>query len=299
MNDVREELARLLPRPTERDLPSDRHRQLQELLMNHMSTSDRPRRFTRRRLVFLATGLAMAVAVAAVAATRPEGASSGERILLAAATTAERTPEGTGAYWHLKVVSSGDGTTWVSDLWTARDGRTWNRYRTSETASATPGTEPGQVIELTPANPYSLGGAKVTLEQLRALPTEPAALRTRIDELIAAADVRTSAGILTEDQRKRAVFESLVSLVSQLPAPPAVRAAAFRAFATYPNVESTGQGLLISFFPGEPPARLVIDPTTARVVRTNVIVLPDGGLMSAAEGAAFDLTAEWTDQPPR
>jgi hypothetical protein len=211
----------------------------------------------------------------------------------------------------VKVLSSGaaNGESWVAETWTARDGRTWTRetYRNPGVPSPSPSAVAqggSEITELSPPNPYRLGGAAVTLEQLRALPTEPAALRARIENLITNGGVRTSAGRLTAAQRQRAVFEGLVSLVSQLPAPPDVRAAAFRAFTSYPAVESIGavdggQGLLISFVAGEPPARLVIDPATAQIRRTNVVVLADGGTMAAAEGGTFTLTAEWTATLPR
>ncbi|SNT65604.1 hypothetical protein SAMN05421812_12453 [Asanoa hainanensis] len=300
MNDVRDELARLLPRPAERDLPGDRHQQLREALLTNLSTSEHSARLRLRPLAYLVSGLAVcaAVAVAAIAiGGGPRPVTSAEQILLAAATTAARTPEGTGAYWHVNVRSSDGG---LYETWTARDGRTWFTYRTEDSAPATPGTRPGpvKIVEAASVAPFSLGGAAVTLETIQTLPTEEKALSARIDEIIAAADVRTSAGVLTAEQRERAVLQSLVSLVSQLPAPPAVRAAAFRAFAAYPNVENTDEGLLISFFAGEPPARLVVDPTTARVTRTNVVVTADGGFLSAADGSTFDLTSEWTDAPP-
>ena len=64
-------------------------------------------------------------------------------------------------------------------------------------------------------------------------------------------------------------MDGLISLVSQLPAPPKVRAAAFQAIASYPNVKSLGavkggQGLLISFGEGTP-ASLVVDPATSQI----------------------------------
>jgi hypothetical protein len=59
-----------------------------------------------------------------------------------------------------------------------------------------------------------------------------------------------------------------------------------------------GRGLLISFYPGAEPARLVIDPTTGHVRRTNVLVLPSSGTMFG-DGGNFAVTAEWTDSPPR
>jgi hypothetical protein len=329
----REDLARLLPQPAERDLPSDRHRQLQEFVMNHIQQDLRPAaqgpRRLPKRLAYLTTALA-AVAVAAVAvgtgvlgdaatpgasgpnrSTAPAPAS-GQQILLAAATTVENTPEGTGAYWYVKVVSTGsrDGESWQEETWTGQDGRTWSRstWQNPAAASATPSAFPttapdGKVVEMRPPNPLRLGGAKVTIEQLQALPTNPATLKARITELVRNSDIRTSAGQLTDAQREQAVFEALVSLVSQLPAPPKVRAAALRAIATYPNVTNLGavdggQGILISFYPGQPPARLVIDPTSGQLRRTNVLVMTFGGTMTN-DGGIFAVTAEWTDALPR
>src|SRR5947207_7753803 len=129
-SDEREELARLLPQPAERDLPSDRHRQLQEFVMSHIQQDLRqatrgPRR-SPRRLVYLtsalAAGSAMAVIAAAVGAGALGGAgtpvvsggtsiepapATGQQILLAAATTAEKLPQDAGAYWYVTVVSTG------------------------------------------------------------------------------------------------------------------------------------------------------------------------------------------------
>ena len=45
----------------------------------------------------------------------------------AAATTAERTPKGSDAYWHVKVVSHGGKYEWQLEEWTKPDGRTWFR----------------------------------------------------------------------------------------------------------------------------------------------------------------------------
>ena len=202
------------------------------------------------------------------------------------------------------------GESWRDETWVGRDGRTWSRstWQNPAAASASPSAFPntapdGKVVEVRPPNPLRLGGAKVTIEQLQALPTDPAALKARIAELVSNSEIRTSAGTLTDAQREQAVFEGLVSLVSQLPAPPKVRAAALRAIATYPNVTSLGavdggQGLLIAFYPGAPPARLVIDPTSGQLRRTNVLVMTFGGTMTS-DGGIFAVTAEWTDALPR
>jgi hypothetical protein len=68
------------------------------------------------------------------------------------------------------------------------------------------------------------------------------------------------------------VPETLISLLWQVPAPPAVRAAAFEALAAWPGVKSLGPvkggvGLLIKLrrVPAADWPRLVVDPATALV----------------------------------
>jgi hypothetical protein len=156
-------------------------------------------------------------------------------------------------------------------------------------------------MALTLPTPFRLGGAEVTMDQIQALPAEPAALRDWIANAVAHGDIRTSAGPLTADQRQQAVLEGLVSLVSTLPAPPAVRAASFRAIATYPGVRAVGavpggQGLRLPP-PGE--GLLVVDPATSRVNKTSTYVTADGALATAAEGTTFGISAEWTDNLPK
>ena len=68
----RDELARLLPAPPERDLPSGRLRQLQELVVNHIQdqgTTTPPKHRLPRRRFAVATGALAAVAAAAVVLT--------------------------------------------------------------------------------------------------------------------------------------------------------------------------------------------------------------------------------------
>jgi hypothetical protein len=284
------------------------------------------RQLPRRRLMLLGGAAAAAAAIVVAGGLRDaeapatsagdnsttEASISGQNILLAAATTAEKTSLGSGAYWYTKVASTGSrsGESFQEETWTTRDGRAWSRssYQHPAAASATPsafppGHQDGKVVEVRQPNPFSLGGAKVTIEQLEALPAEATAIKARIAELVDSGDIRTSAGKLTTTQKQQFVFEGLVSLVSLLPAPPNVRAAALRAIASYPNVETLGateggRGLLISFYPGEPPALLVIDPRTGQLRQTNVLVLTHGGTMTSDAGT-FAVTSEWTDTLPR
>jgi hypothetical protein len=149
---------------------------------------------TRTRWLAVGTGLTVTAAAAAVAITvLPADSQSGDdnppvstdnaaptktvtaqQVLLAAATAAEQTPEGSGTYWHVNVtITRADGTvdpadTW--DYWTALDGRTWSGGLKTD-GKALPSVETRQ-------HPFDLYGAGLTLEQLRNLPTDPEALKT-------------------------------------------------------------------------------------------------------------------------
>lgn len=310
-----EDLARLLPELVERDLPSGRHQQLQELVMSQIHQDLRSaervsRRSPKRRLVFLTSALIASAASVAVVAMVGIGASgsprgnsvtpastsvSGQQILLAAATTAAQAPEGSGTYWYVKTASTSgkNGSQFQWESWTERDGRTWVRGEKTN----------GKVLDIGQTTPFRLGGPNVSFEQLQHLPTSSDALKAWISDSVKNSNVRTSAGKLDASMQKEAVFEGLISLVSQLPAPPKVRAAAFQAIASYPNVKSLGavqggQGLLISFGEGTP-ARLVVDPVTSQIRETNFFITADGARASIEGGGSFTIVAEWTSQLPK
>jgi hypothetical protein len=281
------------PQATERSL-----RRLQQR-MRHAPRS--------RRTVRLVAGMGLAAAAAAAAVVvagtsvptavpnAPPSASvrlTAGQILLAAAARAELLPEGSGDYWYVRF--STDGVLGSED-WTARDGRRWARSKKTG----------GQLMELPPAQ-FRLAGREVGFKQLRELPTDPAALKSWISDTVTRYEARIAGSPLDAAEKAQAVMYGLVSLVSELPAPPAVRAAAFRALATYRGVEPLGaveggQGLLIPAFPAEtvhrPRVQLVVDPTTSRVRNTNFFVSADGGV-------AFDvrkpvtIEARWTDALP-
>lgn len=284
---------------------------MSQIQQDLQSAARQPHRTPRRRLAYVGSALA-ATAMAAVAAVAVTGGFSGtatsqgtesasgpvtplsgQQILLVAATTAEKSPDGTGTYWYVKVSGQSNGQPYQSETWTRQDGLSW--LRSEKTG--------GTVQDLaSTTDPFRLGGAKVSFAQLQILPTEADALKASIGDLIKHGDVRTSGGKLDAKMQERAVFEGLVSLVSQLPAPQKVRAAAFRAIAEYPNVTNLGlvdggQGLQISFTDREP-ARLVIDPASAQVRRANFYVTPQGALVSAPAGGAFTLVSEWTNSLP-
>lgn len=314
----REELARLLPGFVERELPSGRHHQLQEFVMSEIhqdlrTTEPAPRRSPMRRRVFLTSALTAAVAaVAAVAVAIGVGGSggsgqhtvlpapvalSGHDVLLAAATTAERQPAAVGTYWYVKTESR-DAEKKVTaewETWAQRDGDHWQR--SAKTADKV-------IKEGHPAR-YSLGGPQmVSFAQLQELPTTPDGLKASITDAVNDWDHsdQQGKGPKGKDQKESRVFQTLISLVSQLPVSPQVRAAAFQAIAAYPNVKSLGPveggvGLQISFVGDSgdrSPARLVIDPATSQIRETSFFVFPEGAWYSVAEGGAITITAEWT-----
>jgi hypothetical protein len=313
--DVHEELARLLPVPVDRDLPSGRRRHIQEFVMTQIqqdvrSAERQPRRAPRRRLAYIASGLVAGAAATVVAVALAAGGSgstgqpratggestspavtslSGQQVLLAAATVADRSTDRTGTYWYVKVISDHrDGSTPAEyEYWRNRDGQVW--FRGAKTG--------GNALKM-PSLSFNLGGAPTSVAQLQQLPTQPEALKTWLNDHIKRAKVRTSGGVLTAQQREEAVFQSLVSLISQLPAPQKVRAAAFRAIASYPEVTNLGPvdggvGLRIGAN-----RTIVINPATAQLTRTDFYVSPEGAVYSVAEGGIFKLASEWTDTLP-
>jgi hypothetical protein len=306
MND-RQELARLLPGPVERDLPSGRSHHLQEFVMSEIHRD--LRRPVRRRPLRLATTAVAATAVAAVVAAAVVAGvgaggdpgdgtvpttSSGQQILLAAAATAQRQPEGAAAYWHVKIISrdAEQRVTWELENWFDREGRSWLRS----------GKTGDKVVEVPGGVKYTLGRPEVGFDQLQNLPTTPDALKTWIIEAANTVPPKDPSRPLTAQEKDRRVLYGLISVVSQLPAPPKVRAAAFQAIAAYPNVTSLGpveggQGLRISFAE-DWQVRLVIDPVAAQVRETDLFVTPGGALHWSAEGGSVTLHAEWTDSLP-
>ncbi|MFD1537602.1 CU044_5270 family protein [Nonomuraea guangzhouensis] len=265
----------------DRPLPAPRPQRLQDRM-----------RGRGRRTGWLVPALTLATAAAAVVAVlvtgviTPVGApTSGREVLLMAAVSAERTPQGSGTYWHV-TREMRDGDNLRRESWTARDGRRWSIGEPEE---------PPGVVVADPA-PLRLKGAEVSIEDLERLPTDPEALKARL------AGLQGRDGAMTASEQRGDPLFSLVTLISELPTPPEVRSAAFRALATIPGVESMGaveggQELRFPHPDFEWEVKLVVDPETAQVTRANYLTGNDG---SVSFGNRFIwVTAGWTDQPPR
>ncbi|WP_049557424.1 CU044_5270 family protein [Nonomuraea sp. SBT364] len=246
----------------------------------------------RRRIGWLAPGLGLVAAAAAAVVlvgtgvTSPTAPASGREVLLMAAVSAERTPEASGDYWHVTRRWS-DPEMPLEESWTTRDGRRWSRNG--------PGDPPGTVVA--GRGPLTLKAAELDFEDLEALPADPEALRARIAEL----PEHDRDPDVPEERSPQAL--PLISLITELPAPAEVRSAAFRALAAMPEVSRTGtvdggEELLITDTDGERQIRLVVDPGTARVTRTNYLHTYDGDVAGTPDGF-IAISTGWTDQPPR
>lgn len=254
-----------------------------------------------------ASAIVVTVVVAAPPADRPArhgtpthaAPMSGRQVLLAAATGAERTPATSGTYWHVNMVIA-DGRGQVanrSDTWTSRDGtESWKRDVT---------TGYRIVRRPTPVR-YRVALREMTAAQLEKLPTDPVRLRAWMAYAAAHSDIETPDGPPNRYMQRDAVVHSLAALLSGLPAPPKVRAAAFRALASFPGVVSLGPvdgGQAIRFpavvaLPGQEP-RMVIDPATGQVGNTNFFTGGDGAEHWVKSGSKATIVGEWTNARPR
>jgi hypothetical protein len=258
-----------------------------------------------RRAGWLATGLGLTASAAAAAvvvgsgtmapvgtvgSSPPAARLSGQQILLAAATTAATRPEGSGTYWHIKTVArftnlTGGKNGAVQEAWTRRDGQQWQSLR------------PGTVVKVNERTRFWVAGVGLSFGQLQKLPADPAALKAWV---ISAAKANRSEPALTASQADLfAIDDGLVDLLYAVPAPPAVRAAAFRALALFPGVKSLGavdggQGLLMVFRGGQQD-RLIIDPATSMVRSESAGATIAGKLVSKGYTV---VASGWTDTLP-
>jgi hypothetical protein len=233
----------------------------------------------------------------------------------------------------------------VTEAWTKRNGQTWwgrrewvrPKTREDEAAWRRDGspskwcmgnadteppepnclhTEPGEA-SLTRVDDDRFvvaEGRELTFAQLQRLPEDPDALRAWTVEAVEDdLDEEASAEIVDHN-----VAEVLANLLVDVPAPPGVRAAAYRALAEMPNVTSTGQtrdelgragvGIEIatggvtaivgpggpSFKTGELTRTLIIDPDTSHVLASEASV----GNSSDPFSGTLILEVGWTEKPP-
>lgn len=283
MDDLRTLGAALAPdEPSQDVVDRSRHR-----LQNHMRGHHPVRRRSWLAVAVAAAATAVAAVVAVVAL--PADPPNRQEALFAAAAAAERSRESVGIYWYFKV----DFGDYHDEYWIKPDGYYWRRFQDGK-------------VEKMPdrrRHPFKMLNTPVTLDQLRALPTDPEALRAWVDEAV---------GDYDGGFKERNTLDSLVALVSMVPAPREVRVAAFRAIAADPRVEYLGdvpggQGVLLptdrlagTSQPGDrQPAgdQIVFDPATGQTNSTMFFVSLSGERhLMGYPGAK--ITTEWTDVLP-
>lgn len=312
MNIIREFLAEPSSASARRAYTTAEQRLSQEYIPGPKSRSKPKWRLRVGGMGLAATAVTAAIVVASGGTTAPTAipknspavpVQSGQPILLAAATTAEKAPNGSGTYWYVKLVSrdSAGAKPDVGEHWTRRDGHAWVRNQKTNGEVFKEGLLPGKPK----SRPFLVGGAQLSFEQLQTLPTEPKALEQWLVDSVKHSDIKTGGGRLSDssaDEQKLSVLESLLSLVDMMPAPPKVRAAAFRAIATTPNVKDLGRvkdgrALQFSTIYGDH-VRLVIDPATSQVRETNLLVPQMGAELWFPGTGGVTITAEWTNNLP-
>jgi hypothetical protein len=219
-----------------------------------------------------------------------------QQILLTAATSADRAPAGSGTYWYVRVrAATGNGNKlYLAESWTRRDGQTWIR----DNKTGPPILLPRSPITL---GPFFLGGRELRFRQIQRLPTDPAALTKWIVTNAARHGGKSGGPVPSKAQEREDIFDSLDSLLSELPATPQVRAAAFRALAALPGVTSLGQvgggqGVQFTLLGGHQ-ATLIINPASGQIRATNFFVDNQGGEFWQKIPNAT-ITGRWTDKLP-
>ncbi|MFC5180527.1 CU044_5270 family protein [Actinomadura harenae] len=277
---------------------------------------------TKRRPVRPAWGLAFAGAATAgtlavaLVAGQPNGtpsrngpaheapprADSARTVLLTAAEHAETRP--TGKYWHVETTYARPGAS-VDAEWMTLDGQYWLAFRT-------PKPEPGEkstgLFKEKKGVPLMVTvlGPNPPLSALQKLPTDPKALRALADRSVAKHDMPYT------------LVEVLIGLLTDQPAPPKVRAAAFRALADVPGVRSLGpatdprgrHGTALAYSTSTPgvqrvTTQLIIDTGTSQVLAKTIAGSKTGRTREGVTkttpftSTLLYLAAGWTDEGPR
>jgi hypothetical protein len=267
---------------------------------------------------------------------------SGRTVLLAAAKTAAGQPAATSRYWHVSTLSVAPVTvgapgaryvverrqvyeTWIprdphAPAWaafrevgarprTAADAKAWRAAGSPSSWDLGPSdTADGHHLIITTApsrgrlstfddpgsSRYLVGDRMLTAAEVQDLPADPAALKALL-----LAPVRDDGGTTTPEQ---ALPGRLVALLQAVPAPPDVRAAAFRVLAGLPEVSNLGPGrdsrgragvTLRIPGPQDSDVTFVVDP------RTSTLLSVRANLSGAAVKSSAVLDAGWTDGGPR
>ncbi|MFC7585216.1 sigma-70 family RNA polymerase sigma factor [Nonomuraea antimicrobica] len=218
--------------------------------------------------------------------------TSSRDVLLVAADTAERTPEGTGTYWHITITKKGSPT---QEYWYRRDGHFWIKGKGMKGE--------GKLLEWpSEPQPFAVGPLRMSFEELRSLPADEDALYTRLRADVPESGVRINAGQpMTAAEQDSLATMALLSLIGEAPVSPEVRAAAYRALASRPGVVDLGEtdgGRRLQIPVAVGNGTMVVDQDTGRIRETSVWAPLTGGLAHTQDGGMVTIDARWTDRLP-
>lgn len=318
--------------PTPETEDAIRHR-----LLNGMREPERPtRRAWRRPALWSGFGLTATAAAVTGAVVLSSGAGprapdpghdpaaaqpmSAKTVLLTAAEHAETAPT-KGRYWHVLRIQSSSyhdarGDFWILGRqligqWSRPDGTSWHGYRGLGAVPATEKDAPAFKRAGSPdPNPISpmldrdtgtgtfpVCDGQMTFKQVQALPTDPGKLRVALRRVVPAN--HPTRGRTADEVVRTCVSDAL----SSIPAPPKVRAAAFRLLADMPGVTSLGAvtdergrkgvGLRLQN-PGGGADTVIIDPATSFVLSTSLTAPNIPGKLDKE----LYLKAGWTNSDP-
>ncbi|MFJ8312915.1 MULTISPECIES: CU044_5270 family protein [unclassified Streptomyces] len=246
-----QELARLLPTPTDQDLPPVRHRHHKELLM-HTIDGDRSR--ARRRLMRPPIALPLAAAAVAAAvlvtvlprthqdgsAVRIEAAAPGTAHgatalldrLAAVALTANVGPVRDDQYVYVRSKATRTAHIKPVEAGELKDREDWRPQDLRPTGDVGVFRQDGEFVPIH-SEPTPAGIHRPTYGWLASLPTEPDALYQRI---------RQESSPVQGQDFDQTVFDSFGSLLGETVMPPKIQAALYKAAAKIPGVVETSDG---------------------------------------------------------
>ncbi|MFI6515372.1 CU044_5270 family protein [Spirillospora sp. NPDC050679] len=313
-------------------------------LLSGMAGAERPaRRGWRRPALWSGFGLAAtaaavtgAVVLSSGTAPRAPGPGPGstaaqpmsaKTALLTAAEHAE-TARSTGKYWYVLRVQSSAFSTARGDYqmlgrqligkWSRPDGRSWSAYRGlgavpmspqdapafRRDGSPDPNPMPPRLTRDTGTETFSVCDRGMTFKQVQALPTDPGKLKSALKRGIPRD--HPTAGRTPDEVVKNCV----TGLLGHVPAPPKVRAAAYRMLAAMPGVTAMGAvtdergrkgfGLRVRVR-DDITETVIIDPGTSFVLSTSRTFAgtPGKDPRDVILGKSLYLQAGWTDSEPK
>ena len=253
----RDELARLLPDPVQRDLPSDRTRQLQEYVMSEirkdrLSTATRP--VPRRRLVLATSALAASLLAASAVATGGFGIGrdqAGHSAAPPAGTSTKAVDSPVALTFELAAAyaAATPFTPPRPDQWIYVE----NRYLSPSALAADKGQQPDVTTRVwTKADGTQVAGTnpetgaletwtqRTDYPELAQLPTDPDVLLSllRAELMATPSDPRAPRAIIatTPDEWDGLLFLRIARILDANLLPPTVTAALWRAAALVPGV---------------------------------------------------------------